>query len=45
MPASSDERAVLEVLRAPDGHRLACQALMRPGVARLRIGPVRAPDS
>lgn len=37
IPAEPDERSVLEMLKAGGTHRLACQARMRPGVARLRI--------
>lgn len=39
MPAQPGERAVLDALTAPSSHRLACQARMRPGMARLRIQP------
>jgi ferredoxin len=36
-PPSAREAATLRVLSAPAGHRLACQVLMRPGAARLRL--------
>jgi ferredoxin len=44
-PPCPDECAVLETLKAPSGHRLACQALMLPGVARIRIAPAADPSS
>lgn len=44
MPARLDERAVLDALEAPRAHRLACQAVMRPGVARMRVAPAVAEE-
>jgi 2Fe-2S ferredoxin len=37
MPALAEERAVLDLLRAPRQYRLACQARMRAGSAPLRL--------
>ncbi len=38
-PPLPEERAVLDILRAPSRHRLACQVSMKPGSARLRVIP------
>jgi ferredoxin len=50
-PPSAREAATLRVLSAPPGQRLACQVLMRPGAARLRLralqgkNPERSPSN
>lgn len=41
LPAQPAERRVLEMLGlSAEGHRLACQAQMRPGLASLRLRPL-----
>lgn len=39
-PAEDDEQSVLDIFLDPPTRRLACQAKMRPGLARLRIRAV-----
>jgi ferredoxin len=34
-PPNADERELLDLLGAPRSHRLACQAVVRPGAGRL----------
>lgn len=41
LPAADDELDVLDIFATPPpGHRLACQAKMRPGLAPLRLRAV-----
>jgi ferredoxin len=42
-PPSPREATTLRVLSAAPGQRLACQALMRPGAARLRLRALLPP--
>ena len=40
LPPKDDELDVLDIFAAPPNVRLACQAKMKPGLARLRVRPV-----
>jgi ferredoxin len=40
LPMKDDERDLLDLCGAPPHVRLACQAKMKPGLARLRVRPV-----
>src|SRR5579862_6071859 len=42
LPAKRDELDVLAICGAPPGARLACQAQMKPGLARLHVRALRA---
>lgn len=39
LPAEDEELDILDMLAAPKTHRLACQAVMKPGPGRLRVVP------
>jgi ferredoxin len=39
-PPEPQERELLDVLQAPDNHRLACQARIKSGSGRIRVRPV-----
>ncbi len=40
-PPNEEEADLLDLLRGPEGSRLACQARVKPGPGFLRVRPVR----